>query len=292
MTGAAGNDGTLWLHAWHVIVPGDDESALMPAAGDAEMPEFRHVQAVPESGLPPMLGRKGLLNKGPAIRFALAAAQQALGLPAGPGSREIDPDTGVVGCGAFTNVDAVDRIIQVAVAEGPRRVSVLDAPNASGNVLASSVAIRFGLGGPNVMVASGLRAGEDALRVARAMLRAGRATKVLVVSVEHAGPAVRSLVRLGDGPPLVSAATALLLSAVPPEPPRSRIEVTVGTRMCAARELNWPSAYGGGLPLALAIGAEVVQAGLAPAVRIRAGQGNGITLVRNLDPAPEGGPNG
>ena len=67
----------------------------------------------------------------------------------------------MVGCGAFTNVDAVDRIIQVAVAEGPRRVSVLDAPNASGNVLASSVAIRFGLGGPNVMVASGLRVLQD-----------------------------------------------------------------------------------------------------------------------------------
>jgi hypothetical protein len=288
----------LWLHAWQVIVPGDDESAPVPGAGDAEMPKFRHVQAVPESSMPAMLGRKGLLNKGSAIRFALAAAQQALGLPAGPGPRAINPDIGVVGCGAFTNVDAIDRITRVAVAEGPRRVSVLDAPNASGNVLASSVAIRFGLGGPNIMVASGLRAGEDALRVAQSLLRAGRVTGVLVVSAEHAGPAVRSLVRLGDGPPLVSAATALLLSAAPPTPPRSRIQVTVSrdwrTPPCPVRELDWPPCYGGGLPLALAIGAELVQAGAASAVRIRDSQAHRsyIAFVRNLDPAPQGGPNG
>jgi 3-oxoacyl-[acyl-carrier-protein] synthase II len=65
-----------------------------------------------------------------------------------------------------------------------REVSLLDAPNASSNVIASTIAICFRFGGPNLMVCSGATSGLDAVWLASLLLRSGRADRVVVVGVE------------------------------------------------------------------------------------------------------------
>jgi 3-oxoacyl-[acyl-carrier-protein] synthase II len=72
-------------------------------------------------------------------------------------------------------------------------VSALDVANASSNVLASSVAIWFRFGGPNLMVCSGATAGLDAVYLAANLLRAGRADRVVVVGAEPGDPVAVSL---------------------------------------------------------------------------------------------------
>jgi 3-oxoacyl-(acyl-carrier-protein) synthase len=79
----------------------------------------------------------------------------------------------------------VVRAIVETVREGSvRDVSPRDVPNASSNVIASSVAIWFRLGGPNLTVCSGATSGLDAIWLASLLLRGGRADRVVVVGAE------------------------------------------------------------------------------------------------------------
>jgi 3-oxoacyl-[acyl-carrier-protein] synthase II len=199
---------TVRITGHSVHIPGGDEPAC--TAEDAAA----------------VLGRKGLLFKEPATRLALCAVHRALGLPAGVRPKpELSPTTAVVACGNLGNVATVADVVGTVRTEGGRHVSPLAAPNASSNVIASTVAIWFGFGGPNLMICSGANAGVDGLRLARLLLRAGRADRVVLVGAEPADPVATGLY----GAPLTAGAACVILErAEPATPPADRPAVALG----------------------------------------------------------------
>jgi 3-oxoacyl-[acyl-carrier-protein] synthase II len=140
------------------------------------------------------LGRKGLLYKDDATKLALCSVQDALtraGLPV----RELHASapTGVVVSSNLGNVDTVCRIIDTLYAGCAEDLSPMDVPNASSNVIASSIAIRFGCRAINLMLCNGATSGVDALFVAANALKAHRADRMIVVGVEPRNEFVREL---------------------------------------------------------------------------------------------------
>ncbi|MFI6042480.1 beta-ketoacyl synthase N-terminal-like domain-containing protein [Nocardia sp. NPDC051321] len=159
-------------------LPGLDLHSVLQLPGPA---------AAPSADVRAILGRKGLLGKETATRYALVATHRALGFPDGERPRgAVDPDTAVVVSSNLGNVGTVVAVARTARRYGNREVSPLDVPNASSNVVASTIALWFGLGGPNVMVCSGATGGADAVLLGARLLRAGRARRVVVVGVEPA----------------------------------------------------------------------------------------------------------
>lgn len=198
-------------------LPGLPEpSALLSASADSLGP----AQFAPEQ----KLGRKGLLFKDRATLLALCAARDALadaGLPV-VASAQISPESlGVVASSNLGNLDTVCQVVATIHAGGVRATSPLDLPNASSNVIATTLAIRFGCQAVNLMVCSGATSGVDALHLAANAIRAGRARRVVVVGVEPQNPTVTRLMResavawLGtaDGLRLVEGAAAVVVEA-------------------------------------------------------------------------------
>ncbi|WP_018680607.1 beta-ketoacyl synthase N-terminal-like domain-containing protein [Actinokineospora enzanensis] len=156
---------------------------------------------VPDLGAPgpekakQVLGRKGLLYKEPATRLALCAVHRALGGEDGvwvePG--EVDPHTAVVAASNLGSVSSIVDTVRTARAEGWRSVSPLAAPNASANVIASTVAIWYRFGGPNLLFCSGALAGMDAIAAGGLLIRSGRARRVVVVGAEPEDPVAREV---------------------------------------------------------------------------------------------------
>ncbi|MEU4746080.1 beta-ketoacyl synthase N-terminal-like domain-containing protein, partial [Actinosynnema sp. NPDC023658] len=164
--------------AVHLPGPGspDDRLLALLAAEPAVGPDQAHV----------LLGRKGLLYKEPSTRLALCAVHRALGLPEGrptlplPGADR----TAVIVSSNYGNVATVAEVVREERAGSGRDVSPLNSPNASSNVVASTIAIRWGFTGPNLTVCSGETSGLDAVGLGALALRAGRADRVVVVGVE------------------------------------------------------------------------------------------------------------
>lgn len=171
-------------------VPGVASAAeLLDASGPAPAAEFR-----PEE----VLGRRGLRYKDRATRLALCASKRALldaGLPAAAAERDDAESFGVVVASNLGNVDTVCRVVDQIRSGGVESTSPMDLPNASSNVVASSVAIWFGFGALNLTLCSGATSGADALHVAANALRAGRARRMLVVGVETTNEPVARLMR-------------------------------------------------------------------------------------------------
>ncbi|EME64692.1 beta-ketoacyl synthase N-terminal-like domain-containing protein [Amycolatopsis decaplanina] len=186
-----GRETRLLLTGWSLHLPG--------------VPEFDG--ATPEKAAT-VLGRKGLLYKEPSTRLALCAVHRALGFE--PGQRATGPietGTAVVACSNLGNVETVAKVTRAVEAGGGRAVSVLDAPNVSPNVVASTVALWFGFGGPNLMLCSGSTAGHAGLRMASLLLRSGRATRVVLVGAE---PEDEIASILHDGPLRAGSACVIL----------------------------------------------------------------------------------
>ncbi|MGW5097300.1 beta-ketoacyl synthase N-terminal-like domain-containing protein [Streptomyces nodosus] len=151
------------------------------------------------------LGKKGLKYKDRATRLGLCAAFAALhdaGLRDAEGPLVEGGGVGVVVASNYGNADTVCRVAATIAAETTRGTSPMDSPNASSNIIASEIAIRFKLSGPNLTVCNGDASGLDALHWAASMLRSGRAEQILVVGVEPDNEMVRKLVgadRIVDG---------------------------------------------------------------------------------------------
>ena len=194
---------------WAAHVPGPPPSAEWLAGlvdGGAEPAERAHE----------LLGRKGLLAKEPATRLGLCAVHRLFGRPprAPRPDGPPDPRTAVVVACNLGNVEAVVRVARPVREGSGRDVSPLDAPNASSNVIASSIAIWFRCGGPNLMVCSGATAGLDAVRLGALLLSAGRADRVVVVGAEPQDEIACSLHALSRRPGvgLRAAAAAIMLA--------------------------------------------------------------------------------
>jgi 3-oxoacyl-[acyl-carrier-protein] synthase II len=133
-----------------------------------------------------VLGRKGLLAKEPATRLALCATHEALRLPPGKLTEPVPgaAGTAVVVASNLGNVATVCQVVAEVRAEGRHAVSPLVAPNASSNIIASSIALRYRFTGPNFLVCSGATAGLDAVRLGALLIRSGRTHRSIVVGVE------------------------------------------------------------------------------------------------------------
>ncbi|KWV31465.1 beta-ketoacyl synthase N-terminal-like domain-containing protein [Micromonospora rifamycinica] len=201
--------------SYSIHLPADDRFAtaagLPPVATAAGLPAV--TPGCPADQAYTLLGRKGLLYKEPATRLALCAAHRALCLP--DGARPdvpLDPGTAVVAASNLGNVATVVDVTRAVAREGSRGVSPMAAPNASSNVVASSIAMWFRLAGPNLMVCSGETAGLDALALGALLLRARRADRVLVVGAEpddETAVAVRG--HAAGAPPLRAGAACVVL---------------------------------------------------------------------------------
>ncbi|MFD1147563.1 beta-ketoacyl synthase N-terminal-like domain-containing protein [Saccharothrix hoggarensis] len=142
------------------------------------------------------IGKKGLRYKDRATQLGYCAADAALrdsGLLGEDGLAVADHTVGVVASSNFGNADTVTGVLDTIAAETTMGTSPMHLPNASSNVIATSVAIRFGLRGPNLMVCNGVTSGLDAVFWAANMIAARRVTRVLVLGVEPDNDVVRKL---------------------------------------------------------------------------------------------------
>lgn len=160
----------------------------------------RPVEPVPGFDPAALLGGRGLRYKDRATRLGLLATARALddaGLldPAGTGGVLASSESvGVVVSSNLGNLDTVCRTA-AAIANGTvADAAPIDLPNASSNVIASSIAIRFALRGPNVMVCNGASSGLDAAFVAASLIESGRVRRVVLVGVEPVNGVVEALV--------------------------------------------------------------------------------------------------
>ncbi|WP_256923518.1 beta-ketoacyl synthase N-terminal-like domain-containing protein [Streptomyces sp. 13-12-16] len=152
------------------------------------------------------IGKKGLRYKDRATQLALVCAEEALkdaGL-LGPGGLGVGGGTiAVLVASNYGNVDTVCSVVETIAAEGTTSgISPMDTPNASSNVIASTLAIKYGLRGPNLMICNGPTSGLDAVRWAVNVIGARRADRALVVAVEPDNDMVRQLTgadRVVDG---------------------------------------------------------------------------------------------
>lgn len=208
---------------WSLHLPGVHPGPALARQLGGPAGSWAHYDSPASDRAATLLGRKGLLYKEPATRLALCAVHRALGLPAGRRPDwPMDPRTAVVASSNLGNVETVARVARTLAVEGSRGVSVLDAPNVSSNVVASTVALWFGFGGPNLMVCSGETAGLDALRLAALLLRAQRADRVVLVGVEPADEVASVLHAFGEpSQPLRAGAACVVLGPWRPEVPGS-----------------------------------------------------------------------
>ncbi|MGW2329204.1 beta-ketoacyl synthase N-terminal-like domain-containing protein [Streptomyces sp. NPDC001700] len=167
------------------------------------------------------IGRRGHRYKDRATQLALCAALDALRdaalVPAdSAGSADgealtVPGDTvGVVASSNLGNLDTAC-LTAAAIAEGSARsLSPMSLPNASSNVIASWVAIRHGLRGPNLMLCNGPTSGLDAVHWAATLVASGRVRRALVVGVEtHNAVVADLLARPADD--LLDGAAALVV---------------------------------------------------------------------------------
>ncbi|MER5493745.1 beta-ketoacyl synthase N-terminal-like domain-containing protein [Streptomyces sp. NPDC002490] len=164
------------------------------------------------------IGRKGLRYKDRATQLALVAVRDALRdsrlVPADGEGCAWGASTAVVASSNLGNLDTVCRTAAEIATDSVEGISPMGLPNASSNVVASSIAIRFGLRGPNLMVCNGATSGLDALGWAVRLIRAGRAERAVVVGVETHNEVTEAL----TGHPATTAldgAVALVLEGVP-----------------------------------------------------------------------------
>ncbi|MFI6173290.1 beta-ketoacyl synthase N-terminal-like domain-containing protein [Nocardia sp. NPDC051052] len=172
---------TVAISSYSVHVPGAGGDQVFGSATAADMVELTDIASV--------LGRKGLLYSDPATLLAWCAVQRALGCPDGGRPREPLPQadrTAVVVSSNLGNVHTVCDIVARVARESYRAVSPLELPNASSNVIAAAIALRFGFTGPNLMLCNGATSGVDAVRAGARLIGSGRADRVVVVGVEPA----------------------------------------------------------------------------------------------------------
>ncbi len=196
-TGAAGAgpDGRVPVPAADVAIT----AVGLAVPGLASLADLLSGEPLPPASFWPrgVLGRKGLRYKDRASLLALCAAANALddaGLPQAKADRADAGSFGVIAATTTGIAETVCRVAETIHDGGVVAAAPMDLPNASGNVAAASVAIRFGLEGLNLTLSASPTSGLDALRWATVAIRAGRARRILVIGVEPAAEMIDRLV--------------------------------------------------------------------------------------------------
>ena len=169
------------------------------------------------------IGKKGLRYKETATLMSLCAGRTALldsgHLQEGSDNKINDDHFGIAIASNTGNLETICNVADRIRTEHVDATSPMDLPNASSNVIASTLAIRFGLRAMNLMLTSGASASADALIVAVNAIRAGRVSSMLVGAVEVDSLVLKSLQsgkRLqadsaSDAPAIVPIATTVIL---------------------------------------------------------------------------------
>ena len=144
---------------------------------------------------------RGLRPLSRTARLAMAVAADVWPLDLQTSSRD-----GVVLGSAWASVGPLADFVQVAAAEGARRVFPMAFPNSVASVHAGYIATLLGLSGPNVSVC-GEAAGLEAVVEGLGLIESGRADRVFAIGAEAAEPTV-----LAARPEASEAAGALRLS--------------------------------------------------------------------------------
>ncbi|TQJ23670.1 3-oxoacyl-[acyl-carrier-protein] synthase II [Micromonospora sp. A202] len=163
-------------------------------AGDLLQPRGDRRDPAPADPVRRLTGR-GLRYKDRATKLALVAGRDALrsaGLVgeddrvAVPGER-----VGVVVSTNLGNVDTVCDTVQAIAEHTYLGTSPMTLPATSSNVVASWLAITYGLRGANLTLCNGQTSGLDAVHWAALLIAAGRADRVLVAGAEPDNAPVR-----------------------------------------------------------------------------------------------------
>jgi 3-oxoacyl-[acyl-carrier-protein] synthase II len=128
-----------------------------------------------------------------AVARALADARLVTDGPDGGALTVPGESCGLVASSNLGNLDTVCRVAQVIADKSISGTSPMDLQNASSNIVASAIAVRFGLRGPNVMLCNGATSGLDAVYLGASLVSAGRVSRVVVVGVEPANAVVERL---------------------------------------------------------------------------------------------------
>lgn len=197
-------------------------SVLLPRAGILSADALDARSAPVELDLVDRLGRKGQRYNTRSTLLALAAVEEISVALAARGDA-LDGSCALVAASCYGNLAATCGVAEQLKEHGVDQISPMDLPNASSNILASQIAIRHHLTGVCLTVDDGHRSGASAMRWARRLIAAGRASRVLVVAAEC--PSIYEETLRG-GRPLIEGAIALLLeSRVSSEAPDSDDEV-------------------------------------------------------------------
>ena len=156
------------------------------------------------------LGRKGQRYNTRSTLLALAAVGELSDALAAQ-EDTFGSDCGLVAASCYGNLAATCGVAEQLNDGAAARISPMDLPNASSNILASQIAIRHGITGVCLTVDDGLGSGNSAMRWADRLISSGRSSRVLIVAAEC--PSVYEETLRG-GPPLVQGAIALLLEPV------------------------------------------------------------------------------
>lgn len=190
-----------------VVVGSGVSSARLREPGDVLRPAADAAEPFEPAAV---LGR-GVRFKDRCTRWALVAVTRALEHAGLAGTAATA--TAVVGSSNLGNLDTVCRTAATIATGTVADTSPMDLPNASPNVVTSSIAVRFGLRGPNVMLCNGTSSGLDAVHLAALLITSGRADRAVVVGAEPADAVVRELVPGETGELFDGAAAVVLESA-------------------------------------------------------------------------------
>lgn len=156
------------------------------------------------------LTRRGMLHKDRASRFALLAAEAALGDAGLLGAPELE-GAAVVLSSNYGNLDTVCDFVATIAADTSAGIRPMRVPHMSSHVTAAWVALQHGIRGPNLTLCNGASGGLDAVAWARTLIAAGRAASVLVIGVEPDTPPVARLHRETAGQRWIDGAVGLVV---------------------------------------------------------------------------------
>ncbi|EPH05546.1 hypothetical protein HMPREF1531_00975 [Propionibacterium sp. oral taxon 192 str. F0372] len=156
------------------------------------------------------LGRKGLRYSTPATLLAEAAAVEAMACRC-PDDDCPPERLGLIASSRYGNAESVVNAAQIVIKQGADALSPMGLPNASSNVLASTVAIQLGIKGVCLTIEDERDRAASALQWAQVLITGGRCEQVLVVAAESDSPTARWL---AGGRPVVTGGVALLVAAI------------------------------------------------------------------------------
>jgi hypothetical protein len=182
--------------------------AILPAHGVFCAADLDHPGEPADFDPAAILGTKRLRFKDRATLLATAVVAQAVA-DAGTDAFGDDARVGLIVASCYGNVDTVCRVAAEIEQGGVPSISPMELPNASGNIVCSTLAIKYGWRGVNLTITSGADSGARAMDTAVDLLVAGRCHTVVVVSVESANAYERAI---REGLPLLDGAVCAILT--------------------------------------------------------------------------------